>query len=246
MKKTIYLVTALLLLAALAACSAIQSLTGQQPAANQPAGANTTGNGQGTGNGGGRGGFGGDPTKMTVEQKMGIGILKLEGTDNAVTAQQAKDLLPLWQALKSMQTSNNASVDEIKAVFSQMKDTLTPGQVTAIQGLTWTQADMTAIMQQYGIGNGFGGQNGTASPAQQQTRAAARANGGGGFPGGGGPGGPGGGGQGGFGGNGGNGGTSSGGATRTPSPAQLNRQAMGFNSIFIDPVIKLLTTKAGG
>jgi hypothetical protein len=121
--------------------------------------------------------------------------------------------------------------------------------VTAIQGLTWTQADMTAIMQQYGIGNGFGGNGGTASPAQQQTRAAARANGGGGFggPGGGGPGGggPGGGGPGGFGGNGG-GATTPGSATRTPSPAQLNRQAIGFNSIFIEPVIKLLTTKSGG
>jgi|GEM_PF-4751867 len=33
--------------------------------------------------------------------------------------------------------------------------------------------------------------------------------------------------------------------TGTPSPAQLNRVAIGLNSLFIDPVIKLLTSKSG-
>ena len=248
LKKITYLIASLVLLAAVTACSAVQSLTGANSAqANAPQAG-------GTPQPGGRNGgaFGGDPATMTVEQKMGIGILKMEGTNTAVTAAQAKDLLPLWQALKSMETSNNASVDEINAVFTQMKDTLTPDQVTSIQKLTWTQADMTAIMQQYGVqGGGFGGQNGTVSPGQQATFAARRAAGGGfGGPGGGAPGGAPGGGApgGGFGGQGGNGGTggnnTTGGATRTPSPAQLNRRAIGFNSVFIDPVIKLLTTKS--
>lgn len=246
LKKALYMVSALVLLAALAACSTIQSVIGGSPAQ-----ANQSTNGGTANQTNGRGGFGGDPAKMTVEQKMGFAILKMEGTPSALTSQQAKDMLPLWEALKSMETSNTTSADEITAIFTQMKDTLTPEQVGVVQKMTWTQADMTALMQQYGMQvggapGGFGG-NGTASPEQQATRAARTAAGGnnrqgGGFGGNGGPGG----GQGGFGGNGAPGGnTTSGGATRTPSPAQLNRNAIGLNSIFINPVIKLLTTKAG-
>ena len=142
MKKYVPLLLVVPALLLLAACSAVQSLVG---------GSSNNGNAvvNGTPAPGGRngGGFGGDPATMTVEQKLGIGILKLEGTNNAVSAQQAKDMLPLWLALKSMETSNNASVDEINAVFTQMKETLTADQVTAIQKLTWTQADMSTILQ---------------------------------------------------------------------------------------------------
>jgi hypothetical protein len=256
MKKTLTIVSALVLLAALAACSTIQSVIGGSKAQTNPGA-----NGGAAANG--RGGFGGDPATMTVEQKMGFAILKMDGSPTALTAQQAKDMLPLWQALKSMETSNTASADEITAIFTQMKDTLTAEQVSAVQKMTWTQADMTALMQQYGVQmgggqGGFGG-NGTLSPEQQATRTARFAAGGnnrqgGGFPQGGpggagapgGAGGPGGfpqdGGPGGFGGN---GASTPGAATRTPSPAQLNRQMIGLNSIFINPVIQLLTTKAG-
>ena len=248
-KKTLYVLSALVLLVALAACSTIQSVIG---GGSQAQTNNQTANG---GQPNGRGGFGGDPATMTVEQKMGFAILKMEGTPTGLTAQQAKDMLPLWQALKSMETSNTASADEITAIFTQMKDTLTPEQVAAVTKLTWTQEDMTATMQQYGMqigGPGGAGGTGTLTTEQQATRTARFANGGNnrqggqGGPGGGAPpdGGP--GGQGGFGGNGGQGGNNTtGGATRTPSPAQLHRRAIGLNSIFINPVITLLTTKAG-
>lgn len=240
-KKLAILGGTLALLVALAACSAIQSITGAtsgQAQASANGGAAQNGQ-QGQGNGRG---FGGDPTKMTVEQKLGIGILKLEGTPQALTADEAKTILPLWQALKSMQTSNNASVDEINALFTQTKEALTPDQVTAIQKLTWTQTDMQALMQQYNIGFGGNGQGGAQGTPDATRIAQFRAQGGGA---GGGGGFGGGGGGGGFGGAGGTGSGASG-ATRTPSPQQLNRRAMGLNSVFIDPVIKLLQTKAGG
>jgi hypothetical protein len=246
-KKTLYVLSALVLLVALAACSTIQSVIG---GGSQAQTNNQTANG---GQPNGRGGFGGDPATMTVEQKMGFAILKMEGTPTGLTAQQATDMLPLWQALKSMETSNTASADEITAIFSQMKDTLTPEQVAAVTKLTWTQEDMTATMQQYGMQfggqGGPGGGPGTLTTEQQATRTARFANGGNNRQGGPGGGVPPDGGPGGFGGPGGNGGqggnNTTGGATRTPSPAQLNRRVIGLNSIFINPVITLLTTKAG-
>jgi ABC-type glycerol-3-phosphate transport system substrate-binding protein len=230
-KKTIFLILALGLIAALmAACAAAPA-----SASTTQNGSSQTNNGQG-GNANNRGGFDNqDPASMPVESKLGIGILKLENTSLAVTAQQANDLLPLWQGLKSMETSNNASAEEITALLGQIKDTLTPQQVDAIQKMTWQQSDLQALLQQYGVQFGGGGQRGTPDP----TRIAQfRANNGGGFGGGFG------GGPGGFGGAPGGGASTTGNATRTPSPQQLNRRAIGFNSIFIDPVITLLTTRS--
>ena len=53
-----------------------------------------------------------DMQNMPVEQKLAIGTLKLEGTDLAVTADQAKTLLPLWKAVKTMSTDSNTSAEE--------------------------------------------------------------------------------------------------------------------------------------
>lgn len=250
-KKTLLTFIVLPLVFILAACSSLQ-IPGISNAS-----ANSGNNNQANAGQGRNGGFGGDPAKMPVDSKLGIGILKLEGTPQAVTAKQANDLLPLWKALKTMLASNTASADEITALLKQIQDTLTPDQVQAVQKLTWTQADLQAIMQQYGI-QGAGGQGGFANltPAERATRVAqfqAQGGGnrtggtggnngtggrpaGGGFPGGGGFGG----GQGGTG----NGQGTNTNVQRTPSPAQLARRAAGMNSIFVDPVIKLLQTRA--
>jgi hypothetical protein len=102
-------------------------------------------------------------------------------------------------------------------------------------------------MTKYGVtfGGGQGGQNLTAD--QRATRTAQfqsrNQNGGGGFGGGGAPGGvPGGpGGPGGFGGGQGGSGTA---VARTPQPGR--RAGGGMNTIFVDPLIKLLQTRAAG
>ena len=63
-----------------------------------------------------------------------IGILKLEGTDQAVdAAEEAKELLPLFQALKTLSTNNNTAVDEITALNKQIKTSLTSDQLSAIK-----------------------------------------------------------------------------------------------------------------
>jgi hypothetical protein len=238
-KKILYALIVLPVIVILAACASLKI-----PGISSAQGASSNPSNQ-------QGGPNSDPSKMPVEQKLGIGILKLEGTAQAVTAQQAKDLLPLWKAVKTMATNTNTSPDEITALYKQIQGVLTPDQVQAIQKMTWTQEDLRATMQQYGVqfAQGFGG-NGTPDPSVRATRAAqfqAQGNGtgngrggNGGLNGGGFNGAPG----GGFGAAGGQGGTN---ARRTPVPGQVRRGGFGggFNNIFADAVIKLLTQKSG-
>jgi hypothetical protein len=248
LKKVFFISSVLILMLALAACSGL-SIPGVSAAASNQNGQANSQNGQGNtqANGQGRNQF--DPANMPVDQKLSIGILKLEGTNLAVTPEQAKTLLPLWQALKSLSTNNNTTPDEITALFQQMQDALTKDQVNAIQTMTWKQSDLQALAQQYGVqfAQGGGGNFANLTPEQRSTLQAQFANRNGGNGGGAGGGGaffgPGGGG---FGGQGGAGGNGNGQTRPTPNPQQLARRSLGgMNRIFADAVIKLLQQKAG-
>ena len=57
-----------------------------------------------------------------------IGTLKLDGTDQAVTAAQAKELLPLWQVYQSLAESDTAAQVEIDALVKQIEETMTDAQ----------------------------------------------------------------------------------------------------------------------
>jgi hypothetical protein len=85
-----------------------------------------------------------------------LGTLKLDGTDQAVTAEQAKELLPLWQVYQSLSTSDTAAQAEITALEKQIEETMTKEQMQAIQAMNLTQQDSFAIMQEMGIGMGRG------------------------------------------------------------------------------------------
>ena len=229
-KNKLYLLIALPLVLVLGACSGIQiPFLSAKPAQA----AQTTG---------GAPNF--SSANMPLEQKLAIGTLKLEGTPQAISAKEATDLLPLWQAVKSLSASTNTAPSEITAVYTQIEVVMTPDQTQAIQKMTWTGTDIQALMTKYGVtfGGGQGGQNLTADQRATRTAqfAARGQNGGGGF--GGGQGGV----PGGGGGFGGQGGTTSGtpSAARTPQPGR--RAGGGMNTMFVDPLIKLLQTRAAG
>ncbi len=241
-KKTLYVIVVLPVIFILAACASLK-IPGASAQAAQPSQSAR------------QGGFNVDPTKMSVDQKLAIGILKMEGTPQAITAPEAQQLLPLWKALKTLSTSNNTSPDEVTALYKQIEGVMTPDQVQTIQKMTWTQTDLRNLAQQNGIQFAQGGFGGTQDPSARATRIAqfqaqgggnggngARTGGNGGFVGGGGGGF--GGGGGGFGGaGGGQGGTN---AQRTPQPGGQGRRAVGgLNLIFINPVINLLQQRAG-
>lgn len=76
-----------------------------------------------------------------------VGIFRLEGTDQAVTAKQASELLPLWEVMKVLASSNTSAQVEVDAALRQIKQTLTPSQLKAITAMKLTQQDVSTFEQ---------------------------------------------------------------------------------------------------
>jgi hypothetical protein len=143
MKKT--LVTILILFAlTLTACGATNAQ------AVNPAG-NASSNGTSTGGGNGNS-FNTAPLPLAM--KLVVGTFKLEGTANAVTADQAAQLLPLWQVYKDLSVSTSAAQEEIDALADQIQGTMTPEQVQAITDMNLTRREIFQTMQDLGIESG--------------------------------------------------------------------------------------------
>lgn len=85
-----------------------------------------------------------------------LGTLKLEGTENAVTPGQAKELLPLWQVYQEISTSSTSAQAEIDALEKQIEENMTSTQMKAIREMNLTPQDSFAVMQELGIGVGMG------------------------------------------------------------------------------------------
>jgi hypothetical protein len=119
-----------------------------------------------------------------------VGTLRLDGTELAVTPAQAQELLPLWEAYRSLSTSQTAAPQETTALVTQIQQTMTDAQMSEIADMKLTTADLQTVFRgrnpqgqdqsggtqtpgQGGFTQGGGGQNGGT-----------RSNGSGGFSGG--------------------------------------------------------------
>jgi len=237
MKKILSPVIALVLALALVACGS------QQPtvSADQGSGQYTQSGGQGGNSGPG----------SNLNSRLAMGILELEGTSNAVTADQAKQLLPLFQQLQSdmsnfdggnrgpnggsnatpaatQETGSNNTTD-LQSLYQQIEGILTSDQVSAIENLDLSQSDIQNLMQQYNIqytpnAGSNGGNFPTQSPDQMSTRQAeqqTRVAA--------------------------NGGTSQPGFSGTPGAGGFAGRGGfgGYDFLFISPVITLLQQRAG-
>lgn len=190
-----------------------------------------------------------DPAAMSVDMKLAVGTLMLEDTDLAVDAQQAKELLPLWKAVKSLSASQTASQDEIQALYRQIETTMTPEQIRTIEEMKFDQESLRASVEELGIEMPQFGAQGDFGNLSEDERASMmnqfQVQNPGGMPGGfegGAPGEmPGGGAnaappEGGF--------PQQGNAQRE-SGADTGRRMGGMNMMFIDPLIQLLQGKVG-
>jgi hypothetical protein len=187
-----------------------------------------------------------NPSSLPLQMKLGVGILKMEETDLAVTAGQAEELLPLWKALRSLSSDTNTTAEEINALNHQIEEIMTADQLEAVRKMTWQSEELGQLMQKYG------GRQAVPGAVSTEMASNGRNSGGGmnagGIPGGG-PGG--GGGMGGppMGGGGmmiapGGAGMENPAAARTAVPGQTERrQAAGMNLMFVEPVIRLLESK---
>jgi len=85
---------------------------------------------------------------LPASTQLALGILRLEGTPQAVKPAQAKTLLPLWQAFQGRALQNES---EQNAVLKQIEGTLTAEQTKAIAALQLTNDDMRKWMDEHGM-----------------------------------------------------------------------------------------------
>jgi hypothetical protein len=137
---------------------------------------------------------------LPLFMQLALGTLKLDGTDQAVTSEQAAELLPLWKAANSLSDADNVTPQELEGLFKQIQKAMTPEQMQSIQSMDLSGPNMAEIARELGLDLPQGGP-GNLSEEQQATLEAARESGqmprgefGGGPP----PGGMPGGGEGGF------------------------------------------------
>jgi hypothetical protein len=102
-------------------------------------------------------------TSSTIQDTLAAGIFKLEDTDLAITATQAGELLPLWKAVLALSTDDNTADEEMQALYAQIQENLTTGQVQAIQEMALTDDDLITLIKQ------VGGQSGTGSGSETGT-----------------------------------------------------------------------------
>jgi hypothetical protein len=92
---------------------------------------------------------------LPASTQLALGIVQLDGTENAVTPEQAKALLPLWQVIQSGSLQSDA---ETNAVVMQIEGTLAAEQLSAIADMQLTFEDLGTWMKERGLG--FGGPQG--------------------------------------------------------------------------------------
>jgi hypothetical protein len=88
------------------------------------------------------------PGSMDPTNALALGTLKLEGSEHAVTAEQAAELLPLWQAIQSGALQGSA---ETEAVLRQIEGKMTAEQLAAIEAMDLTFQDIQTWMEKQGI-----------------------------------------------------------------------------------------------
>jgi hypothetical protein len=100
-------------------------------------------------------------TSLSQVNMLLVGTLKLEDTDQSISAEEAAQLLPLWQAYRSLSSSQTAAEAEVEALLTQIRGTMTSDQIQAIKDMNLTATDMQNLMQSMG---GAMGPQGTPNP----------------------------------------------------------------------------------
>ena len=86
-------------------------------------------------------------TRLPMETQLAVGTLKLVGTDQDVSVEQARDLVVYWEVYKELSQSETAAQSEIDGLTAQIQETMTDDQMQAITEMNITQQDVFASMQ---------------------------------------------------------------------------------------------------
>ena len=86
-----------------------------------------------------------------LRSQLAYGIIKLADTPNAITPEQARTLIPLWQAVISLSDDTTTASEELTAVQDQITAALTQDQLKAIAEMRITNAGLNEFYAVYGI-----------------------------------------------------------------------------------------------
>lgn len=114
---------------------------------------------------------------LAVRNQLALGIIELNQTESAISAEQAQTLIPLWQALRSTQQAGGTAQAEVSALLTQIESAMKPEQLKSIAGMKLTFTHMqewaTANGITMGSGGGTPGQGSGMSPEARATKQAA-------------------------------------------------------------------------
>jgi len=88
---------------------------------------------------------------LNARNQLALGILRLEGSGNAVTPEQAQELALYWQALKALAADSTSAAEETTAVQAQTVAVMTPEQLEAIAAMQLTSADLNEFYVEQGV-----------------------------------------------------------------------------------------------
>ncbi len=116
----------------------------------------------------------------SLRNQLALGILALEGSQQAVTAEQAADALPLWQAMATLEQVQDSAQVEIEALQTQLVKSMTTEQLMAIADMRLTNDDLAEFYAEKGIdmgaqSSGEQGMQGANKDMSEEERAAFRA-----------------------------------------------------------------------
>jgi hypothetical protein len=86
-----------------------------------------------------------------IRSQLAYGTIKLADTPNAITTEQAKSLIPLWQAVISLSGDDTTASEELTAVQDQITAMLNETQLQAIAEMQITNAELNDFYAQYGV-----------------------------------------------------------------------------------------------
>ena len=100
---------------------------------------------------------------------LAFGTLKLAETAYPITVEQAPQMLMLWQALSNLSQSGTSAEAEVNAIMSQIELLFTSEQISSINAMALTQAELQTWAQTNGItvGSGTGTGSGTGQGSGQ-------------------------------------------------------------------------------
>ncbi len=88
---------------------------------------------------------------LSAKNQLLLGTLRLEETDQAITSEQAKELLLLWRAFAALTASGTAAPEETEAVQNQIMENMTPEQVGAVAAMELTNAALQEFYLEVGL-----------------------------------------------------------------------------------------------